>query len=57
MYVIPEIDGKLNGKQFSSKTSMKSLNKAIDKLAKDKYKVPFLAGIEARKRSVEELKA
>lgn len=57
VYVVPEIDGKLNGKQFSSKASMKSLNKAIDKLARDKYNVPFLTGVEARKRSVEELKS
>ena len=56
-YVIPEIDGKLNGKKFSSKKRMIELNKKIDELARDKYKKRFLTHEKPRKRTVEELKA
>ena len=31
-YVIPEIDGQLNGKNFSSKKRMIELNKKLEKL-------------------------
>ena len=55
-YVVPEIDGKLNGKRFSSKASMQALNREIDKLAKEKYQVAFLTGKPARHKSVEQLK-
>lgn len=56
-YVVPEIDGKLNGKTFSSKKRMIELNKKIDQLAKEKYHKQFLTNEPARKRSVEELKS
>lgn len=56
-YVIPEIDGKLNGKQFSSKKRMIELNQKIDAIAKEKYNKRFLTHEKPRKRSVEELKA
>lgn len=53
--VIPEIDGKLNGKAFSSKSNMKRLNKLIDADCKERGFI-FLTGAEPRKKSVEELK-
>lgn len=56
-YVIPEIDGKLNGKKFSSKKRMIELNKAIDNIAREKYNKRFLTNEKPRKRTVEELKA
>ena len=56
-YVIPEINGVLDGKKFSSKKNMISLNKEIDKLCKERYHCQFMTGKEPRKRSVEELKA
>ncbi len=56
-YVIPEINGKLNGKQFSSKKRMIELNKKIDELARTKYHKKFLTHEKPRKRTVEELKA
>ncbi len=55
-FVIPEIDGKLNGKRFSSKSNMMKLNKAIDQMAMEKFKVHYMTGEHARRKSVEELK-
>lgn len=55
-FVIPEVDGQLNGKRFSSKSQMMKLNKAIDNMSRKKYHVAFMTGKEARKKSVEELK-
>lgn len=56
-YVIPEINGVLDGKKFSSKKNMVSLNKEIDKLCQEKYHCQFMTGKKPRKRTVEELKA
>lgn len=53
--VIPEIDGKLNGKAFSSRQQMQKLNKTIDERARQ-MGPGFLTGGPARKRTVEELK-
>ena len=53
--VIPEIHGKLNGKQFSSKSNMKRLNALIDKDCQQRGFI-FMTGAEPRKKSVEELK-
>lgn len=55
-FVIPEIDGKLNGKKFSSKSQMMKLNQSIDKMSIDKYRIHFMTGKQARHMSVEELK-
>ena len=56
-FVIPEIDGKLQGKLFSSKNRMQSVNKAIDNYCKKTYGIPFLTGEKTRSRTkVEELK-
>lgn len=54
--IIPEIDGKLNGKKFSSKKAMMELNQEIDKLAKEKYHKKFLTHEKPRHKTVEELK-
>ena len=57
--VVPEIDGKLNGKAFSSRKNMKALNAAVDKMTREKYNVPFLTGNFYKTKSVksvEELK-
>jgi len=35
-FVVPEIDGKLNGKKFSSRAQMMKLNKAIDEMSREK---------------------
>lgn len=54
--IIPEIDGVLNGKQFSSKKNMNKLNKAIEEMSVQKYHMSFLTGKEARGLTVEEAK-
>lgn len=56
-YVIPELNGKLNGKQFSSKKRMIELNQKIDAIAREKYHKRFMTNEKVRKRSVEELKS
>lgn len=56
-YVIPELNGKLNGKQFSSKKRMIELNQKIDAIAREKYHKRFMTNEKARKRSVEDLKS
>lgn len=53
--VIPEIDGRLNGKKFSSKSNMKKLNQMIDADCRS-CGFTFMTGAEPRKRTVEELK-
>lgn len=55
-FVVPEIDGKLNGKKFSSKSQMMKLNKSIEEMSVQKYQLHFMTGREARHQSVEELK-
>jgi len=55
--VVPEVDGKLNGKAFSARARMEELNRRIDRGARALGGPPFLTGKTPRKRSVEELKA
>jgi len=55
--VIPEINGKLCGKKFSSKAAMSGLNKEIDKMCKEKHKCEFMTNETPQHMSVEELKA
>ena len=56
-FLVPEIEGKLQGKLFSSKNRMRDLNKAIDNYCKKTYSIPFLTGEKIRsKAKVEELK-
>lgn len=54
--VVPEMNGKLNGKAFSSRANMVELNKRIDAGARELGGPAFLTGEHPRKRSVEELK-
>ena len=54
--VVPEIDGRLNGKAFSSRARMVELNRRIDDGARELGGPAFLTGTHPRKRSVEELK-
>ena len=53
--VIPEINGQLNGKAFSSRTRMRQLNKSIDQACRNKGYI-FLTGTTPRRQTVEELK-
>lgn len=59
VFMFPEIDGKLNAKQFSSRQNMMSLNRRIDKMTHSLYGCAFLTGKLAKDRdfqSVEQLK-
>lgn len=57
VYVIPEINGKLNGKQFSSRKNMIKLNNEIEKMTLEKYGCRFMDGTKRKSRkTVEELK-
>jgi len=56
IFIIPEHNGSLNGKWFSSAANMKKLNRAIDEMAWKKYHVRFMTGEQARHLTVEELK-
>lgn len=55
--VIPEINGKLCGKKFSSRAAMSGLSKEIDNLCKTRYHCNFLTGKTPQHKTVEELKA
>ena len=56
-YVIPELDGKLNGKAFSSKQRMIELNNAIQKMSQTEFGIDFLTGEGTKSpESVEQLK-
>lgn len=49
-FVIPEIDGKLNGKEFSSKKNMIQLNDDIQKMTQEKFGVDFMDGSKKKSR-------
>lgn len=54
---VPECDGQLNGKWFSSRANMKDLNRRIDEMAREKFGVKFMDGSQKKSRkSVEQLK-
>ena len=54
--VIPEMDGKLNGKAFSSKARMTALNNEIEKMTMKEFGVHFKTGKGKRGQLVEEMK-
>lgn len=57
LFVTPEINGQLNGKQFSSRKNMTKLNKSIDEMTKKDFNCSFMTGTAKKsKKSVEELK-
>lgn len=56
-FVVPEIDGKLNGKAFSSKKNMIDLNNQIQLMTQQQFGVDFMDGSKKRSnKSVESLK-
>lgn len=56
-YMIPEIKGKLNGKEFSSKRNMMKLNKDIHEMSKQDFGLDFMNGTKRKsKKAVETLK-
>lgn len=56
-FVIPEVNGKLNGKQFSSRKNMIKINNEIEKMTLEKYNCHFMDGTKRKSRkTVEELK-
>ena len=67
IYVVPEHNGKLNGKWFSSRSNMVKLNKSIDTMCSEEFGLHFVKNsnaksrggddyIKGRKASVEDLK-
>lgn len=56
VFVVPELNGKLDGKRFSSRAQMQGLNRDIEAMAIREYGVHFMTGKDARKQTVEELK-
>lgn len=57
-YVVPEHNGKLNGKWFSNKSNMIKLNNAIHKMAQEQFNVMFMDGSKKKSRkTVEQLKS
>lgn len=55
-FVIPEVDGKLNGKKFSARGRMMQLNQQLDKELREKLGVNFLTHEPPRHKTVEQLK-
>ena len=56
--LFPEVNGKLNGKAFSSSANMRALNHALDVMSVKKYGVPMMDGTKKKGgASVEALKA
>jgi DNA repair exonuclease SbcCD ATPase subunit len=57
IYVIPEVEGKLNGKAFSSRQNMIKLNNSIQTMTQNDYGIDFMDGSKKKsKESVESLK-
>jgi len=57
-YLIPERDGQLNGKWFSSRANINKLNRAIHEMSERDFGVYFMTGKKTKSNSkVEELKA
>lgn len=54
--VIPEINGKLNGKKFSSLANINKMNNQVEQMSQERYGVSFLTGGDPRKQKVEDLK-
>lgn len=55
IYVIPEHDGKLNGKWFESRANMRKINNAIQKMSQEKYGVDFMDGSQRKSRDEVEM--
>ena len=56
-YVVPEHNGKLNGKWFSNRSNMVKLNNSIHLMAQEQFGVTFMDGSKRKSRkTVEQLK-
>lgn len=56
--VVPEVDGKLNGKQFASRENIRRMNDKLHQMSLDKYHVPYMTGEgKHNSKSVAQLKA
>jgi len=56
-YVVPEHNGKLNGKWFSNRSNMVKLNNSIHRMAQEQFGVTFMDGSKRKSRkTVEQLK-
>lgn len=58
-FMIPDVGGKLNAKQFSSRINMRTLNREIDIMTREKYHTQFLTGektVDRGFQTVEQLK-
>lgn len=56
-FFVPEVDGQLNGKAFSSKARMTELNTAIDRMCSAEFGCHFMTGEKTKGTTVEHLKA
>ena len=56
LMVIPEMDGSLNGKAFSSRARMIAINNEIEKMTMQEFGVHFKTGKGKRGQTVEEMK-
>lgn len=56
MYIVPEKEGILNGKWFSSKANMLQVNNSIDDMCMREFGKPFMTGSKKKGKSVEDLK-
>lgn len=54
---VPDAGGRVNGKEAVTRTAMRRLNNAIEKICNKKYGCKFMTGKEAKGKSVEQLKA
>lgn len=57
IFIVPEVNGSLNGKRFSSRAAMKAMNQAIEAMTLKKYGVRFMTGEKKKSQTVEQLKA
>lgn len=58
-FMIPDVDGRLNAKRFSSRANMTTLNREINSITIEKYQCQFLTGektVDRGFQTVEELK-
>lgn len=56
--LIPEVDGKLNGKAFSSRAAITGLNDALQEMSLREFGVPMMDGSKRKgRKTVEQLKA
>lgn len=57
VFVIPEIDGQLNGKAFSAARKMRNINNTIQEITQKEFQLDFMDGSQRKSRdSVESLK-